>query len=216
MYKVLSFVFLIALSLGFRTKGSKHLWNIDKDDPILWVEFEDREDDIEDDLDSEDSAEGFADFDELATKILDEYNDIEGSYLELKDVDQDPDYDEDEAEDRTITIKIGSPSGAASGGEAFIENDDDGKWVGCKIKILESALESASNYKGLILHEIGHCLGLKHAQESIHAIMSYFSDSEITELQIDDKMGIVFLYPEDKSKSREDFTFGLGCGFRGD
>jgi hypothetical protein len=39
--------------------------------------------------------------------------------------------------------------------------------AGCKIVLTDKAYESARVYVGLVTHELGHCVGLEHPQETV-------------------------------------------------
>ena len=89
------------------------------------------------------------------------------------------------------------------------------KVVGCEISLERDLLDSAKALVANLTHEIGHCLGLDHSQESVNSIMSYYSDSEsIYRLQIDDRMGITYLFAKNLSKVSEVNTYGLSCGIK--
>jgi hypothetical protein len=171
-------------------------------------------DDFENDLPDSDKGSEAEDFDELLEVIMDEYNDIEGAFVELVDSELDDEFDEDDHENRIIKICFGGTSSAASGGQAQIITGSSGEWTGCKITLGEASKETASYLKKIILHEIGHCLGLDHVQDSRKSIMSYFAEGRVTKLQADDKMGIAYLYPDNKGRSSESTTLGLSCATR--
>lgn len=139
--------------------------------------------------------------------IYDDFNNINTSYLTLVSSS-----DSDFAAlggDRTITISFGGASGGNTG-EASLQMRD-GKFVGCSIIIEESSLSSVKNFTATMTHELGHCLGLDHPQETVNAVMSYYRYNNTIRLQIDDKMGITYLFPIDSSAAKENPTFGLQC-----
>jgi len=143
--------------------------------------------------------------------ILDDFNGISASYVRLVDT-SDPDYIVANAQTKTITIDVGSASGLSSG-EARFEYEGD-KFIGCKITVIDSQLEEAVAFIGLMTHELGHCVGLDHPQELTDSVMSYFSPREVHRLRADDKMGIAYLYPLDAGKGRESPTLGASCSRR--
>lgn len=86
--------------------------------------------------------------------------------------------------------------------------NSEGNVIGCTITV-GSFNSKASSLVRTITHEIGHCLGLDHPQETKYAIMSYFSENLIR-LQDDDKAGLTYLYPADNAYSRRS-NLGASC-----
>jgi len=99
-------------------------------------------------------------------------------------------------------------------GEASLDTEGD-QITGCSIDIDDGLLDSSSDLTGTLTHEIGHCLGLDHAQQSENAVMSYFLKEEGNpRLRIDDKMGVSFIYPVDAAAAEEQATFGASCSLK--
>ena len=204
-------VFALVLCTGFRLYSSKKPWsevNNSRDSRTkIFVEYEHADTELEDDLPSTDVLHG--ETITVATamdSIFDNINNIEASYIQLVD-DQDPDYD-DHKSNRTIKIKEGDASGTNLGQAQFTRKN--GKITGCTITLGPDSYEDAKLFIGVTSHEIGHCLGLDHPHETTHSVMSYFRN-DVYRIQNDDKMGIIFLYPIDRDKVREEATFGLSC-----
>lgn len=142
--------------------------------------------------------------------IYSDYTNIAGSFLTVV-ADTDSDFAANKT-NRVITIETGSPGGAAEG---VAQQQWSGNEVtGCTIKIQDGLLSNAKHMTQILTHEMGHCFGLDHPQDTIKAVMSYYSDPEDYRLQMDDKMGIIYLYPKDSDMAREDATLGLSCSRR--
>jgi hypothetical protein len=118
------------------------------------------------------------------------------------------------AENRTIEICFDGTNAAAgvSGGHAQAKYEN-GDIIGCEIKARSEHTKKARFLTHLLTHELGHCFGLMHPQESTNSVMSYFNNGDVfMRLQNDDFAGITFRYPEDESYAKEESTFGLkGC-----
>lgn len=144
---------------------------------------------------------------QLLQSVIDDYNSIQKSHLTLA-LDTDSDYPT-HSENHRIEIEQGDAAGQSSG-EA--QPSISGKTItGCKIIITDKAYENAKTYVGLLTHELGHCVGLEHPQETVWSVMSYFYQEDVYRLAIDDKMGIVHLYPKDPADAQEKATLGFAC-----
>lgn len=113
------------------------------------------------------------------------------------------------AENRTIDVCYNDPTNPFQGGGARLEESGD-DIVGCEITISDSAKKSLKQFVRTLTHELGHCAGLDHPQETKHAIISYLADSKKLRL-IDDKMRLVFLYSKAGVDMKERASFGLSC-----
>lgn len=213
-WKLLNLFLITFLCFGFRTYFDGNRWNISNDSTAsrkLFVVIENGSTTVSNDVGDQDPAKGLGDnptVDELMTTIFNDYNNINASFLTLVD-DADGDFAA-EGDRRTITIKFSGGDGLQAG-QAELEMDGD-IIIGCDVGVDEDLLESATDFLRVMTHEIGHCIGLDHPQESTNAIMSYFSGDDNTRLMIDDKMGIVFLFPKDPAGAEEKNSFGLSCG----
>lgn len=147
---------------------------------------------------------------QLLQSVINDYNNVQRSNLILA-LDSDTDFAANSTNKR-IEIEVGSAAGLSSG-EANLTFS--GRTItGCKISLTDKAFENAKVYVALVTHEIGHCLGLEHPQDTVWSVMSYFFNDEVYRLAIDDKMGIVHLYAKEASDGKEIATFGASCAAR--
>ena len=144
---------------------------------------------------------------QLLQSIINDYNNIQRSYLILA-LDSDSDFAANSL-NRRIEISYGNAAGQSSG-EAKLTYLS-GRISGCKISITDKGYTDAKTYIGLLTHELGHCVGLEHPQETVWSVMSYFYHADVYRLAIDDKMGIVHIYPKESADSDEKNTLGLSC-----
>ncbi len=221
-------VFLIIISLflltGFRLLFPGKSWNINRDDPYLWIRPCDRStvittnDVATDDVLATDTSVTIED---AIISIADDYNDIYGSYLRLEiypsdvnNIPSDSNFELTKSGNRVIDICAGDSSGTSSG---YAKPKVSGsKITGCEIVYEKKNHESLKDFLRVITHELGHCIGLDHPQELEHSIMSYYADRNYYRLQIDDIIGIRHIYPDsiDGVSLKESPTYGLKCGFK--
>jgi hypothetical protein len=215
--KVNYFVWIVAAFLyctGFRVYNEKHPWkevnNNSAATAKVFVIYERASDSLNNDLPDHDPLAGTSSItvEQAMDSVFDDYNSIQASFITLVD-NADSDYSSAAAERRTIRI-YNESAGGLNGGRATLVVDDDGV-KGCDISLIDSAYENAKAYIAVVTHEIGHCMGLDHPQEITWSIMSYFHGDSVYRLQTDDKMGMVYLYPSDPDKAKEEPTFGLAC-----
>lgn len=209
---------LVNLTMGFRFFPDGNNWNIDSSTPArskLFVIYPDATRALENDLPAGDSLAGISTtltVKQLMDAIIADYNNIQASFLVLAD-NTDADYAANST-NRTITIEVGSTKALAAGGEAK-QSTNDNQVTACTITLKDSTFDSAKEFTETVTHELGHCVGLDHPQDTVHAIMSYFRDSDdVYRLAIDDKMGITYLYPVYPDKADEDPTMGFSCSHR--
>lgn len=221
-HKIIILTIFTFMSLGFTVLFDAR-WEINESDPHLWIDlckkdhqFDSLELDPADDL----YDQGTVTSEQLLNSVINDFNKIASSYLNLEVVPDDPsnppagsNYDATKAINRTITICEGDLFLAIAQAQPDIE---DNKLKGCKIKYSDRTLDSAKEWVLAVSHELGHCLGLDHPHETRHSIMSYFVSSDFYRLQIDDKMGITYLFPKtiDGVNHDEKPTYGLSCHFR--
>ncbi|MCB0342770.1 MAG: matrixin family metalloprotease [Pseudobdellovibrionaceae bacterium] len=199
-------------TLGFRPYPGAHSYPVDNSSSAnskVFVVYTNAADTVTNDLPTDDTlGAGTLTVSQIMDSVFTDYNSIGGSFLTLVDT-SDSDYSVANAENRTLTIQFGNSFGNSTG-EARPTWDGD-SIVGCTITARSSILDSAKEFVAIMTHEIGHCLGLDHPQESNNAIMSYFRSEDMIRLQIDDKMGITYLYPQDSEANKESPTLGLTC-----
>ncbi len=208
---------VVFLCSGFRVFHKDQPWDRLARTPAastkLFVLYDQATRTLENNLPAEDPLAGSATItvEQAMDSIFTDYNNIAAAYVTLVDG-ADADYNSTNAAGRTIRIFNRGTDGL-NGGEAKFKTDNDGI-VSCEISLIDDMYKDAKIFISVATHEIGHCLGLDHPQEITNSVMSYFGGSDIYRLQTDDKMGIVFLYPTDQSKAREDATMGLSCSRR--
>ncbi len=199
--------------LGFKVFPGVKGWGLDTSTAAgrkVFISFEASGKTIPNDLPSGDPlAASGANLTEMQIlqSVINDYNNIQRSNLILA-LDTDSDFAA-HSKDKRIEIEQGDAVGESSG-EA--QPSFSGKTIiGCKIVMTEKSLGSAKFYVNLLTHEIGHCLGLDHPQETVWSAMSYFYNEEAYRLAVDDKMGIVFLYAKNSSDAQEKPTLGMSC-----
>lgn len=206
--------FIPLTCLGFRTYPGGGTWDIDSSTAAsakLFVDYTQGTIVVSNDLPASDPLYGAGNqtVDQLMTSIFSDINGVNAAFVTLVNT-SDPDYSPSAGLNRTITIRFSGADGVSAGeAKATIKS---GKIVSCDITGEPNMLDSAKDFVRTMTHELGHCLGLDHPQETVNAIMSYFHDrDENTRLMIDDKMGITFLYPTDRGAAKESPTFGMSC-----
>lgn len=215
--KIFLGTFMLSMMLGFRVYNRDHRWGIfngSDTERKLFIQVEqellDRDipNDIETDLYIGSSSETVQ-MDLLINSVLQNFNDIAASYLILGKI-SDSDYDASLHEERIIKISLGSAGGTSSGeAERKLEND---RVVGCTIRIQEDDhTDSTKSMVRVLTHEMGHCIGLQHPQDTTHAIMSYYTKGDSIRLLLDDLMGVIYLFPIDPGAAEEEPSYGLSC-----
>jgi hypothetical protein len=200
---------LLLLTIGFRTYGP-YRWDISSSSPNLYIN-----------VCSSVRSHTFTDYSGLSTtdplyattpsstqainSIIDDYNNISNSYLNLSTTSSD-------ISNKTIYICFGNLGAPLAGGEASFSNSGS-QITTCTITLSQESVSKLSSFMAIVTHEIGHCFGLDHPQDTQNAIMSYFVDSDTNQrLMLDDKMGITYLYPNDQEGSlKETPNYGLSC-----
>ena len=211
--------FLSLFIFGFRL-GWNNVMNASKSSPKLYVKICDSIKSStfsENTVGSGDELYNMVNLDtvDVMYSIAKDYKDIGGSYLEVViygDTDEDGDIDGSDdsshqtiEEDKIVEFCTGGTGGLLAGGVAKINPDG-----GCTIELSDSVFDDVKAFLRTTTHELGHCFGLDHAHEMNDlSIMSYFSSEDIYRLQIDDKLGISYLYPNNGAKEKS--TYGVSC-----
>jgi hypothetical protein len=205
--KFLTTIILIFVSLGFRLEWKNNM-NATKADPNLYIKVcSDITDQVieENDTDSSDPLYGQENLNTISVlnSIVDDYNAVTESFMRL--VIYDETLHGEIADDKVIELYAGSTKALASSGEASVKNGG-----GCEIVFQAELFDYATHILGTLTHELGHCAGLGHPHEQEDlSVMSYFAGADIYRLQIDDKLGLIHLYPTNKLNQRN--SFGLSC-----
>ncbi len=133
-------------------------------------------------------------FEAVVMESMKKWNDVEDSYVEL--VLEDAAGPGPNEEDKINNISIGSGSWSDSGSALPTTGQtsaDSHFIVDCDITLDNET--DVEKFADTVLHELGHCLGLKHPHYSTKSVMSYSNLGKKFELALDDKAGITVLYP---------------------
>lgn len=214
-FKVIAWISLSAVFLlGFRVLPTFHSWDIDRTSTTsakLFLVYDNPTTALTNDLASDDVLAGSATvtIQQIMDSIIADFNNVQGAFFVIADR-NDADFAARGA-GRTITIRDGAAIGLTSGGYArpTIEN---GKMVACEIVLKPEMFGTAEKLLRGVTHELGHCMGLNHSMDTVHAVMSYYYEGRpTTRLQIDDKMGLVYLYPVNPASANEQISLGMAC-----
>jgi hypothetical protein len=219
-------IFLFAAS-GYQ-RLSDSTWSTSESEPTLWIKFCDKmqsQSFSDSDLPDSDVLRGQSlAFNDIIQSVIDDFNNVTASYLRLAIYPTDPNnpgtpetgdttFTIAKGEIRTIEVCIESSSNPFQGGHA-LPKIEDGKLIGCEIVMSKSVNNEIDNFISTLTHEIGHCVGFDHAQDTIHSIMSYHHKSDEIRLMIDDKIGLVHMFPRGGYDLKESPNFGLSCSFK--
>jgi hypothetical protein len=208
--KILCLVWVVVLTTGFRTYSPTTLWDMTSATPKIFVRFCETPAVTTNDLPAGDPLYGqVLTFASVVASVYLDFTSIPGAYLQIVDT-TDPEY----VVTSTRVIDVCFKSQTGGGGVARQQMGSGGKLSGCTIELDPSLATSAKKFVKTLTHEIGHCVGLDHSQDNVQSLMSYFSESDLVRLQMDDKMGIIQQFPLDPAYAQETATFGASCAPR--
>ncbi|MEQ1876516.1 MAG: matrixin family metalloprotease [Bdellovibrionia bacterium] len=205
--RVVSLLLLASFTLGFRVYPGDVRWTVSVTDPVIWIRMCERPEFSNNDFPSGDPlANQVLTFNSVLTSVKDDYNNVTTSFVEFRDTGVDTGFDPATA--RIIDVCFGGVVLASGYAQ---QRREEGHIVGCDIKLADKLKSSAKQFAATLVHELGHCMGLDHTQDLTYAVMSYFRDRDLLRLQIDDKMGLTYGYPQDPEYGKESATLGLTC-----
>jgi hypothetical protein len=140
----------------------------------------------------------------LVERAMNYWNEIEGLSLQLAVGEERKGVID--SDDNLFSIGIAKISTVASG-LAYPATDDQNlrRLRDCDIQI-GTDIESIPSFIFVMVHELGHCLGLGHNHSDPAAIMSYWQPRSIVALSLDDIAGVLSLYPPDSSEKPVTFA----------
>lgn len=157
-------------------------------------------------------------FKAMVMEAMQRWNDVEDSYVELVlAAEAGPGTNPD---DKKNNITFASTSWSEAGGALAVNGttEQDAQFIiDCDISL--SSETDTERLASTVLHELGHCIGLKHPHYSTKAVMSYATKSTFS-LYLDDKAGATVLYPLSYEKRKNliplcgDVSSGSGSGSR--
>jgi hypothetical protein len=220
---IFSLFLLLVFSLGFRLLPFTKWKDLSLAQPTVWVRISDTSFQFSStSLPSGDPLEGASVTPTSALRsVFNDFNQTTTWYVRLAAYPSDPanppapalgdsPFTLTAASTRTISINFGPASGTSEG--TVKQRYENGQIVGCDITLDTKLQTEAALFIRDLGHEIGHCLGLDHPQDTTYALMSYYTDfSKSIRLQVDDKMGLTYIFPKDSSYNKETTTLGLSC-----
>jgi hypothetical protein len=228
MFKYIGFILLFLTMFGFRMLFSD-TWKISEADPTLWIKFCDKiynQSFLISELPDGDPliVGGSVAVNDVIQSVLDDYNNVTASYMRLAEYPADPSspgaplpgdsaFTLAKASQRTINVCFAGDDNPFRGGHASPELES-GYVIGCNIVLIDDIEDKVDNFIETLTHELGHCLGFGHPQETRHSIMSYYNSSDSVRLRAMDKMGLVYAFPRAGYDLSESPSFGLSCDYK--
>jgi hypothetical protein len=130
---------------------------------------------------------------QLILFALEKWSEVPGSFVRLE-MTRDPDIKADTTDDvfaiNTIDVKnITTPAFA-------LPRHEEGVILDCDISLSDWKFP-AKELAYILIHELGHCLGLGHPHTNSGAIMGYSRETRnVLKLGADDIAGLIYLYPD--------------------
>lgn len=219
LLKIIVLMLYVPLCFGFRKLPLGNQWSITAADPTIWIKMCETTSFDENDMPSDDylSTVDKTNFTAILQSIIDDYNNQGTSFVRLALYPDDPDnpptpatgqstFTRTAAETRTVDVCFSTQTFTGGYAQQIIEEQ---KVVGCKIQLSKETRKKVLSFVRTLTHELGHCLGLDHAHETQHAIMSYHTNAH--RLRSDDIMGLSYLYPTNADYGQEQPTLGFSC-----
>ena len=216
---------MIILLVGFRWSPGL-TWDISIDQPVVWVEldeklyapdgFGDKVDDLHGALENLKDIAPEDQRSEIWRHILSEFASVKTTFFRLRlkpgqieeiDAEHEDVYDAEYAKTRTIKIVVDGSRGVSSGYASPVWKDS--RLTGCNIVIAPRTLIDPTFYTHVLIHELFHCVGLDHQQDDSDSVMSYSNNS--TSISSEERMGLTYQYPLKPGYAKESATFGLSC-----
>ena len=152
-------------------------------------------------------------FTTLMQLSFDKWNTVEGSYLVMTPtLDTEAVIDNQDLRNSIVVSNISSLSAAAYAQPMNISTKKESEQSAheknkaiihdCDITISDQEV-NAKDLFSIMIHEIGHCVGLGHPHTNYSSIMSYARPQGSTSLGLDDMAGIIYLYPEEDVSVKE-------------
>ncbi|MFZ9519526.1 MAG: matrixin family metalloprotease [Silvanigrellaceae bacterium] len=132
-------------------------------------------------------------FESLVQRSMSYWNDIPGLSIQLKVAKERKGIID--SEDNLFSIGIAKITTVASG-LAFpvVDEKNTSRLRDCDIQV-GTDISSIPSFVFVMVHELGHCLGLGHNHSDPGAIMGYWQPRDDIALGLDDMAGVLSLYP---------------------
>ncbi|MBM3382386.1 MAG: matrixin family metalloprotease [Betaproteobacteria bacterium] len=140
----------------------------------------------------------------LVERSMAVWNEIPGLGIELK-ISEERSGKIDET-DNQFSIGIGKINTVASGLAYPLSDESDPTRIrDCDIQVGED-ITSIPVFIFVMIHELGHCLGLGHNHSDPSAIMGYWQPRGLIQLGLDDMAGVLSLYPPRSGERTKTFA----------
>jgi hypothetical protein len=140
----------------------------------------------------------------LVERAMSVWNEIPGLGIQLK-LAEEVSGKIDETDNR-FSIGIGKINSVASGLAYPLSDDSDLSRIrDCDIQVGED-ITSIPVFIFVMIHELGHCLGLGHNHSDPSAIMGYWQPRGVVQLGLDDMAGVLSLYPPRAGERTNNFA----------